>query len=143
MHDQEFKRLIRETVLEKPEVGFTDKVMEAIAAHALVQPRKRDPLLGKPFWIFVALFAVLGLGLVLLQGLSPSPESSISDTLGIQWQPQVPEVMQSTIAQFGRALKSLPAALSYIMLTATFLLLADRLWSVHTVLQMHRNQMIL
>lgn len=141
-YDQEFKQLIRKTILDKPDDGFTDRVMKALETQTAAQPVKKDPLLGKPFWIFVALFAALGILLILLEAFSPAPDSSILNTLGIQWQPQVPEIMRTTVSQIGRELQSLPAALSYIMLTATFLLLADRLWTLSGIVQTRGNHLV-
>lgn len=130
INEQELKQMIRHTVLESPGDDFTSRVMVAIASKASASASKRDPLLGKSFWIFVALFAVLGLVLSVIQGINPIPDSGIGANLGFDWSPQLPQMMRSTFAQIGRQLSSLPAGLAYIMLTSTALLIADKFWSL-------------
>lgn len=128
--DRELRKMMKEIRLEKPGAGFSTMVMDAVyAVEARRFAYKTEPVLGRKFWIFVGLFAILAGLFILASGTGISGESEIAS--GLLERFPVPEftTLKGGFARFWESLSGLPATLGSIMIAASLLLLADKFFS--------------
>jgi hypothetical protein len=128
--DREFRKIMKEIRLEKPGSGFSSKVMEAIyAEEARRFAYKTEPVLGRNFWIFVGLFAVLAGLLILASGTGVSGDSEIASGLIEKFPAPEFSAIKGGFARFWESMSGLPATLGSIMIAASLLILADKFFS--------------
>lgn len=122
--DKELKQLLKSIKLEKPAPDFTSVVMNRVfQEHTLVEQVKAEPLLGKGFWIILALFVLLMAAMVILSGSNIAPESAVA----------LPEIntekymsgYRSIFENFG----NLPASIAGITLAFSLLVFLERFLS--------------
>ena len=72
----ELRQLIKGIKLDKPAPDFSTHVMNRVfQERPLIGQVKAEPLLGKGFWVIIALFAVLMVAMVIVSGSVPAAES--------------------------------------------------------------------
>lgn len=75
--DKELRQLLKSIKLEKPAPDFTKVVMNRVfQERTIVEQVRVEPVLGKGFWIILALFVLLMAVMVLLSGSNIVPEST-------------------------------------------------------------------
>lgn len=122
--DKELKQLLKSIKLEKPAPDFTKVVMTRVfQERTMVEQVKAEPVLGKGFWIILALFVLLMTAMVLLSGSNIVPESSVV----------LPEVntekYMSGYRSFFENFGNLPASIAGIFLAFSLLVFLDRFLS--------------
>ncbi len=129
-NDTELRRIMKEIRLEKPEAGFSSRVMDAVIAEAAKKSAYRtEPVLGAKFWIFVALFIALAIVLMLLGNNEPSAGKEIASGLIEKFPAADLSSVKSGIARFRDILSGLPVTLAAIMIATSALILADKYFS--------------
>ena len=77
--EQMVDRLMRDDVLEKPSIDFTQNVLEKALANQLILKKRERPLLPKWTW-YLILLGVLGLMLFGFQQYSPTGNGMAVDS---------------------------------------------------------------
>lgn len=115
--DLKLEQLLKNYVPDSPEPDFQDRVMKGIFREQYAPEQlKKYPVLGRSFWIFLLLFAILISFVVIFASISgaSSGESAIT-AAGIN---KISEGYHSFLSQIG----TLPMSIATI-LTATSLLI--------------------
>jgi hypothetical protein len=122
IEDNELRRLLKSVKPESPGFDFSDRVMNRIfeEQNALEQV-KMEPLLGKGFWIILALFLVLFAVMAMVSGNSPSAETTPA---------LIPDINTENVLTGYRAffekLGNLPASLAGIFLATSLLVVLEK-----------------
>lgn len=119
--DKELRQLIKSIKLDKPAPDFTRLVMNQVfQEHTSMEQVKAEPLLGKGFWIIVALFGILMVAMFFLSGSSPAAESG----------KLLPDISSGELMSGYRAffenLGSLPASIAGISFGISLLVFLER-----------------
>jgi len=118
--DQELKRLLKSMQPESPGKDFSARVMHRIFQEkAALEQVKKAPVLGRGFWIILALFAGLYLIVILLSGDAGAGESTFRFLNGGR------EAISSGYQQLASKLETLPASIAGILLASSLLLLLE------------------
>jgi hypothetical protein len=125
-NDKELRKLLKEIQLESPSNDFTLKVMDRVweekAALAKTEQVKSERILGRGFWIIVALFVLLFMSVVLFsnQGTTESGQlSKLFESLGTN---AASTKYQSIFSNLG----SLPLSIGGILLASSLLVFIDK-----------------
>jgi hypothetical protein len=120
--DKELKRFLKSVKLESPGANFSSQVMNRIYAEVpLLEQVKKEPILGKGFWIILALFGLLIVTMLLLSG------SSIALNEAPSMLPQVnTDAVMTGYRSFFEKLGNLPAGIAGIFLATSLLVFLER-----------------
>jgi uncharacterized membrane protein YqhA len=124
-NDKELRKLLKEIQLESPSKDFTLKVMDRVweekAAVVKSEQLKSERILGRGFWVIIALFVLLFLAVVLFsnQGTASGQLSKLVEGLGTS---SASARYQSVFSNLG----SLPLRIGGILLASTLLVFIDR-----------------
>ncbi len=119
--DQELKKLLKSMQPESPGKDFSARVMHRIFQEkAALEQVKKAPVLGRGFWIILALFAGLYLVGIFLSGDAGAGESTFSYLNGAGR-----EAISSGYQQLASKLETLPASIAGILLASSLLLLLE------------------
>jgi hypothetical protein len=113
--DKELKQLLKSVKLESPGADFSARVMNR------VEQVKSLPVLGKGFWVILALFAILLAAVALVSGGSSSAEQ----TPALLSQVNTDAVLTGYRAFFDK-FANLPAGVAGILMGASLLLLLEK-----------------
>lgn len=76
-NDMELREVIKSIKLDNPSSTFTTNVMNKVfQERSVVVQLKEEPILGKGFWIIIALFIALMLLMVIFSESAPSAEAN-------------------------------------------------------------------
>jgi hypothetical protein len=122
--DKELKQFLRSVKLESPADGFSARVMNRVFEEkAALEQVKQEPVLGRGFWIILALFAALFAVIALVSG-TPATESAPSI---------LPEINTDAVLtgyrSFFDKLGALPAGIAGIFMASSLLILLEKLLS--------------
>ncbi len=117
----ELREVIKSIQLEKPSSDFTTNVMNKVfQERSVVVQLKEEPVLGKGFWVIIALFVALMVIMVIFSGSDPSAEANalISDINS--------EGLLIGYRSFFDRLGALPSSIAGISLGFSLLILLER-----------------
>ncbi|HZH70969.1 MAG TPA: hypothetical protein VFD91_00645 [Mariniphaga sp.] len=120
-NDMELREVIKSIQLEKPSSDFTTNVMNKVfQERSVVVQLKEEPVLGKGFWVIIALFVALMVIMVIFSGSDPSAEANalISDINS--------EGLLIGYRSFFDRLGALPSSIAGISLGFSLLILLER-----------------
>jgi hypothetical protein len=122
--DKELKSLLKSIKLDSPETNFTVRVMTKIfQEESLIEKVKRERILGKGFWIILALFVALFVAMILASGSDAA--------MGGNMPRLVSEINSSGAAAgyqtFFQKLGTVPVSIAGILLASSLLLFIDKL----------------
>lgn len=122
--DKELRQLLKSIKLDKPAPDFTTGVMNRVfQERTMLEQVKVEPVLGKGFWIILALFVLLMAVMVLLSGSNIAPESTVA----------LPEFNTekyvSGYRSFFENFSNLPASIAGITLAISLLVFLERFLS--------------
>ncbi len=124
--DKELKSLLKGVKLDSPNPNFTVRVMNRIFQENSVLERiKNERILGKGFWIILALFVAIIAAMFIFQG-SGGNENGISQIL--------PDLNTSGVQQeyetfFQKLGSTVPLSIAGILTASSVLLLLDRFFT--------------
>jgi len=121
--DKELKSLLKSIKLDSPETNFTVRVMNKIfQEESLIEKVKRERVLGKGFWVILALFVALFVAMVLVSGSGAGTSGSVPKL--------VSEINSSGAAAdyqtFFQKLGTVPVSIAGILLASSLLLFVDK-----------------
>lgn len=125
IEDKKLKTFLKSGQLESPGVDFSARVMNRVFEEkAALEQVKSEPLLGKGFWIILALFAGLIASVFILQGSGASG----GETLNF-----LKEVDTTAVAtgyqNFFERLGTVPLSIAGILLATSILLFLEKFLS--------------
>lgn len=121
--DMELRQLLKNIKPDSPGSDFSAEVMNRIfKEQSSLERIKKDPFFGKEFWIIIALFALILVTILSVSSGSAvsGPESSFLPELNFD------SVIPSVRSFFAR-LDTLPAAVAGILLSASMLILIEKI----------------
>jgi len=129
LEDIKLKALLQSMKLEKPDPNFSAMVMNSIfkESNALEQI-KAQRILGKGFWIIMAMFALLAVVFFAMSNAGIQSDGKIEQLV-----PGVENGIQSFLSSFG----SVPLSVAGILIATSVLLFIDRFISSNTKLFTH------
>lgn len=120
--DKELKQLLKSIKLESPGADFSARVMNRVfAEQTALEQVKSLPVLGKGFWVILALFAILLVAVALVSGGTSSAEQ----TPALLQQFNTDAVLTGYRSFFDK-LASLPAGIAGIFMGASLLILLEK-----------------
>jgi len=122
--DKELKTLLKSIKLDSPETNFTVRVMNKIfQEESLIEKVKRERVLGKGFWIILALFVALFVAMILVSGSDAATSGNMPKLIS--------EINSSGAAAdyqtFFQKLGTVPVSIAGILLASSLLLFIDKL----------------
>jgi hypothetical protein len=122
--DKELRLLLKSIKLDKPAPEFTNHVMTRVfQGEMLIEQVKAEPILGKGFWIILALFGILMAAMVFVSTGNVSAESTFL----------LPDIssreFMSDYRLFFNNLKNLPASIAGISMAFSLLIFVERFLS--------------
>jgi hypothetical protein len=123
--DIKLKQLLKSIKLDEPASDFKNQVMNRVfQEHTLQEQIKAEPLLGKGFWIILALFGILmaAIGFFGSGNLAVEPVSILPDFNSF-------EFMSDYRSLFGN-LDKLPASMAGILIAFSLLIFLERFLSI-------------
>ena len=128
--DKELKKLMMQMRLEKPDAGFSSRVMDAVFAEtALNKVYRHEPVLGAKFWIFTGLFIALAFAVVLMGNPEASGGGSVFSGLLERFPAPEMGIAKEGISRFSNFFSGWPVTLASIMVAASLLILADKFFN--------------
>ncbi|HCE57406.1 MAG TPA: hypothetical protein DER09_06260 [Prolixibacteraceae bacterium] len=125
-NDKELRKLLKEIQLESPSKDFTLKVMDRVweekAAVVKTGQVKSERILGRGFWIIIALFVLLFLAVVLFSNLGTAESGQLSKLAEGFGTSSASERYQSVFSNLG----SLPLSIGGILLASSLLVFIDK-----------------
>ena len=129
LEDIKLKALLQNMKLESPEAGFSARVMNQIFEENNALERiKAQHVLGKGFWLILALFVVLLAVIYFVSGNAGAAESTAQNIL-----PSLDGAVNSYENFFSKIAKA-PLSIVAILFASSILLFADRIISSNTKL---------
>jgi hypothetical protein len=120
--DKELKQLLKSVKLESPGADFSARVMNRVfAEQPELEQVKSLPVLGKGFWIILALFAALFAAILFVSGGGSVSEQTPALLSQINTEP----VLTGYRAFFDK-FANLPAGIAGILMGASLLLLLEK-----------------
>lgn len=124
MENNEFKSYIKKIRLDTPGVDFTTHVMNRIFREESVMEKiKRQPVLGKGFWIIITLFVLLMVTTVIISTMNVMPLTESSGIFGEFQHTGITDRYHSFFSDFGK----LPVSIAGILAALSFLIFIDRI----------------
>jgi len=122
--DKELKSSLKSIKLDSPKSNFTVRVMNKIfREESLIEKVKRERVLGKGFWIILALFVALCVAMVIVSGTGTATGGSVPKL--------VSEINSSGAAAdyqtFFQKLGTVPVSIAGILIASSLLLFIDKL----------------
>ncbi len=129
LEDIKLKALLQSMKLEKPDAGFSAMVMNSIfkESNALEQI-KAQRILGKGFWIILALFLLLAVVVYAMSNAGIQPEGKLE---------QLVPGMENGIQSFTSRIGTIPLSVAGILIASSVLLFIDRFISSNSKLFAH------
>lgn len=120
--DNELRQFLKSVKLDTPGADFSARVMNRVfEEQPALEQVKQLPVLGRGFWIIVALFAVLVAAVAIVSGGSGSAEAAPSLL------PQVnTDAVMTGYRSFFDKFTSLPAGITGILLGASLLVFLEK-----------------
>jgi len=117
----ELREVIKSIQLEKPSSDFTTNVMNKVfQERSVVVQLKEEPVLGKGFWVIIALFVALMVIMVIFSGSTSSAEANAL----------IPDINSEGLLigyrSFFDRLGALPSSIAGISLGFSLLILLER-----------------
>jgi cbb3-type cytochrome oxidase subunit 3 len=129
LEDIKLKALLQNMKLESPEAGFSARVMNQIFEENNALERiKAQRVLGKGFWLILALFVVLLAVIYFVSGNAGAADSTAQNIL-----PSLEGAVNSYENIFSKIGKA-PLSIVAILFASSILLFADRIISSNTKL---------
>ena len=129
LEDIKLKALLQNMKLESPEAGFSARVMRQIFEENNALERiKAQRVLGKGFWLILALFVVLLAVIYFVSGNAGAADSTAQNIL-----PSLEGAVNSYENIFSKIGKA-PLSIVAILFASSILLFADRIISSNTKL---------
>ena len=121
--DNELKSLLKSIKPDSPDSNFTVRVMNKIfQEESLIEKVKREKVLGKGFWIILALFVALFVAMFLVSGSDAATGGSVPKL--------VSEINSSgAVAEyqsFFQKLGTVPVSIAGILMASSLLLFIDK-----------------
>jgi hypothetical protein len=121
--DNELKSLIKGVKLDSPGNDFTSKVMSRVLEEKVVMEQVKDEkILGKGFWIIVALFILLIVSMFVFSGSGIQEDGQLSKILNSVGDGSISSGYQSVFSNLG----TLPLSIGGILLATSILVFIDR-----------------
>jgi hypothetical protein len=125
-NDKELRKLLKEIQLESPSKDFTLKVMDRVweekAAMVKTEQVKSERILGRGFWIIIALFVLLFLAVILFSNQGTAESGQLSKLVEGLDSSSVSAQYKSVFSNLG----SLPLSIGGILLASSLLVFIDR-----------------
>jgi len=122
IEDKKLKELLRYAKLESPGRNFSARVMDRVFEEkAALEQVKSDPVLGRGFWIILALFAGLIAAVAILSGSGASAEGSLNLLQNVNTE-AVKTGYQSVFEKLG----AVPLSIAGILLASSLLLFFEK-----------------
>lgn len=122
IEDKKLKELLRYAKLESPGRNFSARVMDRVFEEkAALEQVKSDPVLGRGFWIILALFAGLIATVAILSGSGASAEGSLNLLQNVNTE-AVKTGYQSVFEKLG----AVPLSIAGILLASSLLLFFEK-----------------
>lgn len=129
LEDIKLKVLLQSMELEKPTSDFSTRVMKQIfEENNALEQIKAQRILGKGFWLIVAVFVAMTVVFYLMYQQGGQPESQIEQL--------VPGVEQGINSMLGK-LGSVPLSIAGILIASSVLLFIDRIIGANAKLFSH------
>ena len=129
LEDIKLKALLQDMKLETPGTGFSGRVMNKIfESDNALETIKAQRILGKGFWLFLALFIVLLAAIYFVSGAGIITESNTQNLL-----PSMNGAI-TTYENFFSKIGTAPLSIAGILIAASILLFIDRIISSNTKL---------
>jgi hypothetical protein len=120
--DKKLRQLLKSVKLESPGPGFSARVMNRVfAEQPALEQVKQSPVLGRGFWIILALFAALLAAVALVSG-----GGSASDQTPALLQQVNTEAVLTGYRAFFEKFANLPAGIAGIFMGASLLVLLEK-----------------
>jgi hypothetical protein len=121
--DNELKSLIKGIKLDSPGNDFTSKVMSRVLEEKVVMEQVKDEkILGKGFWIIVALFVLLIVSMFVFSGSGIQEDGQLSKIMNSVGDGSLSSGYQSVFSNLG----ALPLSIGGILLASSILVFIDR-----------------
>jgi hypothetical protein len=120
--DLELKQLLKNVKTESPGSDFSARVMKQIfAEQAALERVRKEPVLGKGFWVILSLFAVLIAAVALSPG---APASNITPALLSEINT---DAVMTGYRSFFEKLGGLPVSIAGIFLATSLLVFLEKI----------------
>jgi hypothetical protein len=120
--DLELKQLLKNVKTESPGSDFSARVMKQIFAEQTALERvRKEPVLGKGFWVILSLFAVLIAAVALSSG---APASNITPALLSEINT---DAVMTGYRSFFEKLGGLPVSIAGIFLATSLLVFLEKI----------------
>lgn len=122
--DKELKSLLKSIKLDSPGSNFTVRVMDKIfQEESLIEKVKKERVLGKGFWIILALFAVLFVAMFVVSGTDAATSENIPKFVSEINSRGAAAEYQSFLQKLG----TVPLSIAWILIASSLLLFLDKL----------------
>lgn len=129
LEDIKLKALLQSMKLEKPDPNFSTMVMNSIFKESSgLEQIKAQRILGKGFWIILALFLLLAVVVYTMSNAGVQSDGKIEQLV-----PGMENGIQSFLSSFG----SVPLSVAGILIASSVLLFIDRFITSNTKLFTH------
>ena len=128
LEDIKLKALLQDMKLESPGAGFSARVMNKIFEESnALETIKAQRVLGKGFWLFVALFAVLLATIYFV-----TSNGMAADNMAQSLLPSLDGNVSESYENFFSKLGAVPLSVAGILIAASILVFIDRIISLNS-----------
>ena len=125
IEDKKLKELLKYAKLESPANDFSARVMNRIfEEQGALEQVKSLPILGRGFWVILALFAGLIIIVAVLSGSGVSTEDSLNLLQGVNT-----EAVKTGYQSVFEKIDAVPMSIAGILLASSFLLFLEKFLS--------------
>jgi hypothetical protein len=125
IEDKKLKELLKYAKLESPANDFSARVMNRIFEEkGALEQVKSSPVLGRGFWVILALFAGLLVIVAALSGTVVSTEDSLNLLQGVNT-----EAVKTGYQSVFEKIDTVPMSIAGILLASSFLLFLEKFLS--------------
>ena len=129
IEDKKLKELLKYAKPESPGSDFSGRVMNRIFEEkAALEQVKSEPVLGRGFWIILALFALLIGAVTIFSGNGTSAEGSLNLLQNVNT-----EAVKTGYQSFFEKLGTVPLSIAGILLASSLLLFLEKFLSKQNV----------
>lgn len=122
IEDKKLKAFLKNAKLESPAADFSARVMNRVFEEkTALEQVKKEPVLGKGFWVIFALFAGLFVAVLLIPAGGVAPENSIDLLKGVNT-----EAVTTGYQSFFERLGAVPLSIAGILLASSLLLFLEK-----------------